>query len=260
MGVSRFFGLQILLLSICGSAAFGQDGDALSARDSIPEGQDPTGNWVSVVTQHWHYRMRMPPKGATAKIPLNETGRRILESYDPEADIANGHECRAYGAANLMRIPGRLHIHWADDNTLQIDTDSGTQTRLLQFDPEPAAQVEPSLQGRSAAAWVGREGAPEGDRNADQNDPNAARYLVASTSRLLPGHLLKSGVPYSGSTTMEEHFYTFTEPNGDEWLVVTAIIRDPEFLAREHVISNQFKREPDDSGWDPTLCSVDKPR
>ena len=181
----------------------------------------------------------MPPKGATAKIPLNETGRRILESWNPEADAANGHACRAYGAGNIMRIPGRFHIHWADDNTLQIDTDSGTQTRLLHFDPQTSgSEVERSLQGRSVAAWVGR----------------------ASTSRLLPGYLLKNGVPYSDSTILEEHFYTFTEPNGDQWLVVTTLIDDPEFLSRQHLTTNQYMREPDGSGWDPTPCQVNKPR
>ena len=30
-----------------------------------------------------------------------------------------------------MRLPGRLHITWQDDNTLKIETDAGTQTRLL---------------------------------------------------------------------------------------------------------------------------------
>ena len=186
MRAFRFSRFLILLLSFGSFTAFAQDGGERSARDSTPEGQDPTGNWVSVVTQHWHYRMRMPPEGATAKIPLNETGRRILESYDPEADIANGHECRAYGAANIMRIPGRLHIHWADDNTLQIDTDSGMQTRLLQFDPPPAAQVTPSLQGRSAAAWVGREGAPEGrsERRSKRSEcgPLSRSLHISSTS------------------------------------------------------------------------------
>ena len=32
-----------------------------------------------------------------------------------------------------MRLPGRLHITWQDANTLRIDTDAGTQTRLFRF-------------------------------------------------------------------------------------------------------------------------------
>ena len=34
----------------------------------------------------------------------------------------------------MMRLPGRLHITWENDNTLHIDTDTGTQTRRFHFD------------------------------------------------------------------------------------------------------------------------------
>ena len=249
------------MLGLGGAPALAQDGARPTGRAAMPPDQDPTGYWVSVVTQHWHYRMRMPPRGDFAKIPMSADGRRIFDAWDPLADQANGEECRAYGSGNIMRIPGRLHIHWAGDNTLQIDTDSGTQTRLLQFAPDmPAEQVAPSWQGRSFAGWVGREGAPEGDRYADQNDPNATGYLAVSTTRLRPGYLLKNGVPYSESSRLEEYFYTFMEPNGDTWLVVTTIITDPEYLSRPHVTSNQFKKLPNDSGWDPTPCRIDHPR
>ena len=30
-----------------------------------------------------------------------------------------------------MRVPGRLHIMWTDDNTLKIDTDAGTGNRFV---------------------------------------------------------------------------------------------------------------------------------
>ena len=258
----RYLGVFLgAVLGLVSASSLAQESARPSARDSMPPEQDPTGYWVAVVTQHWHYRMRMPPRGDSAKIPMSAEGRQVFDAWDPDADVANGLECRAYGAGNIMRIPGRLHIHWADDDTLQIDTDSGSQTRLLQFAPEiPAAEVAPSWQGRSLAGWVGREGAPEGDRYADQNDPDAPRYLAATTTRLRPGYLLKNGVPYSEQTRLEEHFYTFTEPNGDDWLVVTTVINDPLYLQRPHVTSNQFKREIGDSGWDPTSCRVDYPR
>ena len=47
--------------------------------------------------------------------------------------------CKSYGAATIMRVPGRLHIDWADDNTLKMDVDSGTQTRLFHFNSAAAA-------------------------------------------------------------------------------------------------------------------------
>ena len=234
---------------------------APTARESAPQDQDLTGYWVAVVTQHWHYRMRMPPRGTYAKIPLNAEGRRVAEAWDPAADQANGEACRSYGAGHIMRVPGRLHIHWADDDTLQVDTDSGTQTRLFRFaDPTPMEPAAPSWQGYSAAAWLGQNKPPEGDRYAAFTDPNAPRYLVVTTTRLRPGYLLKNGVPYSEDARVEEHFYTFTEPNGDTWLVVTTIITDPRYLIEPYVTTNQFKKQADDSGWDPTPCRVDHPR
>ena len=79
--------------------------------------------------------MLMPPKGEYSMLPLNAQARAVANMWTPAQDA--GNECRAYGAAAIMRVPGRLHIHWADDNTLQIDTDSGTQTRLLHFEEPP---------------------------------------------------------------------------------------------------------------------------
>ncbi len=53
----------------------------------------------------------------------------------------------------VMRVPGRLHISWADENTLKIETDAGTQTRLLYFTGKPPQGGEKTWQGYSAANW-----------------------------------------------------------------------------------------------------------
>src|SRR5262245_63357352 len=95
--------------------------------------KDLTGYWVSVVAEHWHLRMMVPPKGDVTMLPVNAEGRRITNMWDPAKDEAAGEACRSYGAPAIMRVPGRLHITWVDDNTLKIDTDAGTQTRLLHF-------------------------------------------------------------------------------------------------------------------------------
>ena len=62
-----------------------------------------------------------------------------------------------------MRIPGRVHISWQDDNTLKIETDAGTQTRLLHFAGKPPDKAKPGWQGYSEANWekpVRGEGLP----------------------------------------------------------------------------------------------------
>jgi hypothetical protein len=218
--------------------------------------KDFTGYWVSVVTEHWHLRMLMPPRRDYAMLPLNPEARRIADAWDPAKDLAEGNQCKSYGAPALMRVPGRLYIHWVDDSTLQLDTDSGTQTRLFRFGgAAPPAGQDRQWQGYSVASWEmpasarGR-GAP----------PKGVGQLRVRTTQMRPGYLRKNGVPYSENATLEEYFDTFTEPNGDTWLVVTAIVTDPQYLTQPYATTYPFKKIADRSGWDPTPCRVDEPR
>src|ERR1700681_4498544 len=130
-----------------GGRGQGRGGPAPTARAAAPV--DLTGYWVSVVTEDWRFRMVTPPKGDYASVALSAEGRRIADSWQ----TSNDGRCEAYGAAGLMRMPGRLHITWEDDNTLKIETDAGQQTRLLHFGaPQPPGAR--SLQGYSIAEWV----------------------------------------------------------------------------------------------------------
>src|SRR5207342_3153906 len=129
---------------------------------------DLTGNWVSIVTEDWRFRMVTPPPKDYASVPLNAAARAVADKWDPAVDEAAGNACKSYGAGNIMRVPGRLHISWQDDATLKIETDAGQQTRLLHFTGTPGG--EPSWQGYSAATWE-LAGAAGGGRG---NAPAAA--------------------------------------------------------------------------------------
>src|SRR5262245_27123449 len=94
---------------------------------------DITGYWMSLVSEDWRYRITTPPKGDVAGVPLNGAGRQAAQAWDPAKDEAAGESCKAYGAAGLMRMPGRLHVTWASDDTLSIEADAGTQTRTIAF-------------------------------------------------------------------------------------------------------------------------------
>src|ERR1700733_7862280 len=112
---------------------------------------DLTGYWVSLVTEDWRYRMATPPKGDYASVPLNQAGHKLADAWDPAKDEGAGEQCKAYGAPGLMRFPGRLHITWQDNETLKLETDAGTQTRVFPF---PAANGSPgNLQGVPPATW-----------------------------------------------------------------------------------------------------------
>ena len=123
--------LLLLVLSAPLSAQRGQP-----ARAAAPV--DLTGYWVTVVTEDWRYRMVTPARGDHPSVPLNAAGNALANSWDPAKDDAGGEQCRAYGAAGVMRLPGRIHVTWQDDATLKIETEEGTQTRLLKFGSRPA--------------------------------------------------------------------------------------------------------------------------
>jgi hypothetical protein len=266
-GGKRFFLLvHVLLMVITGlsrASAQPQGGPTAStAATSTPRAlapKDLTGYWVSVVTEDWRWRMVVPDKGDFASVPLNADGRKAASNWDPAKDQAAGEQCRSYGAGALIRVPGRLHITWPDNNTLRIDTDSGTQTRLLHFGASQAATGAPQWQGYSAAAWDGiPTRGPQARKVTAGEDPRG--YLKVVTTHMRPGYLRKNGIPYSANASMEEYFDRFSEPNGDTWLVVTIIVTDPQYLTQPYVTHAQFKKLPDASGWDPTPCRADQAR
>lgn len=237
---------------------------------------DLTGYWVSVVTEDWRLRMIVPDPGDYLTLPLTAAASKVADAWDPAADQAAGNQCKSYGAAAIMRVPGRLHIYWQDDNTLRLDTDSGTQTRLLHFGRSAPPRTVPEWQGYSVASWIGQKpistagaGRPGsqgtrigGQAAVDRREDVAPGQgqLKVITTHMRPGYLRKNGVPYSGNATLEEYFDRFTEPEGDTWLVVTLIVTDPQYLVEPYITNAHFKKIPDGSGWDPTPCRVDQPR
>src|SRR3984893_4145286 len=118
-------------------------------REARPK--DRTGSSGSVVTELWRYRMLVPDKNDYQFVPLNPEGRKVAATWDPAKDQASGNECKSYAAPAIMQVPGRLHIYWQDDSTLRIDTDSGTQTRLIHFGGSAPENTAAEWQGYSLA-------------------------------------------------------------------------------------------------------------
>jgi hypothetical protein len=228
-----------------------------SPREAAPV--DFTGYWVSVVTEDWRWRMVTPAKGDFAGVPLTPAARKLGLAWDPLKDESAKEQCKAYGAAAIMRVPGRLHITWQDDYTLKIETDTGTQTRLLRFrDDKP--DPRPTWQGNSTAHW---EGIVRGTGSPDflpialnPREGTRGKSLEVVTTNLRPGYLRKNGVPYSARTTVREFYDLSTEQNSDVWFTVTTIVEDPEYLSEPFVTSTNFRKQPDATGWNPRPCTV----
>lgn len=239
------------LTTMAGSAQAPQP--PASARQLAPV--DLVGTWVSVVSEDWRWRMVTPPRGDFQSIPLTLAGQKLTEAWDPARDERAGELCKAYGPPGMMRLPTRLRVSWQDDSTLKIETDYGTQTRLFHFLPQPRSP-RPTLQGDSVAQWeiAGRRGG--GAARAGGAPPQRFGSLKVVTSGMRPGYLRKNGVPYSGNAVVTEFFDLNRLPNGDQWLVDTMVVHDPEFLQVDWITSLNFRKEPDGSKWDPTPCSA----
>jgi hypothetical protein len=222
-----------------GQRGGGRGGPPPPARDAAPI--DLTGYWTALITDDWQYRMITPARGDYSYIPLNDEGRRVADTWDPDRDEEAGEACKAYGAPAIMRLPTRLHVTWEDADTLRIDTDLGMQTRLFHFPGAGDAPGERSWQGHSAATW---EGSGRG------------AAMKVDTTNLREGYLRKNGVPFSEDAFMTEYFNLLTEDNGDQYLVIQAFVDDPRYLSGHFIRTLQFKRETDDSGWNPTSCSA----
>jgi hypothetical protein len=250
-----------LLFSGLNMISMAQSTSELSAREAAPV--DFTGYWVSVISEDWRWRMVTPAKGDFANVPLNDEGRKMGHTWDPDTDETAGEQCRAYGAPAVMRNPGRVHISWEDENTLRIHADEGNQVRLLHFNKAPPENIKPSWQGYSHAQWEKPSRAlTQARERVSVNvgiggaDLDSRRSLEVETTRLRPGYYRKNGVPYSANAVMKEYFDISTEPNGDIWFVVTTIVDDPEYLEVPFVNSTNFKKQKGKKGWAPNECTT----
>jgi hypothetical protein len=228
-------------------STFAQRGGGPAAPPPTPRAASPvdlTGTWVSIVTEDWRWRMVTPAKGDVSSVPVNDAARKIAMAWDPATDGS----CLAYGAAAIMRIPGRLRISWENDSTLKIETDAGQQTRLLHFDASRPAPAERTLQGYSTAEWE----RPPAGRGAAA--PLRWAPLRVNTRNLRAAWLRKNGVPYSENATVTEYFLFHNEGDAGDWLTVTTIVEDPAYLVQPFITSSDFKKEPNGSKWAPSPC------
>jgi len=248
---------------------------------------DLTGYWVSVVSEDWRWRMATPPKGDYQSLPLNPAARRAADAWDLAKDEAAGLQCKHYGAAYIVRQPGRIHITWEDPNTLKMEFDAGTQTKLIHFGATrdviaQATSGAKTWQGYSVGEWArpGRnavadarvsesvqEGTvPGGGGGGLRGAPprSAAMFeggsLKVTTTHFREGYLRNNGVPYSENATLVEHFDRLpATSNGDVWMIVSQVIEDPTYLTQPYYVSSQFKREANGAKWNPTPCRTDPP-
>jgi hypothetical protein len=206
---------------------------------------DLTGYWASVVVEDWKYRMLPANKGDFNALPLNPEGRKVAESWNSAKEPPAFEDCRNYGAANLMRQPERLHITWQDDQTLKLESDAGSQTRLLSFAPAKSAQAG-GWQGVSMATWDGN--------SVGRGPTQLTGSMKVVTTGMKPGFLRSNGAPYGAGAILTEYFDRVEFPDGNNYLIVTTTVEDPAYLTAPYQTSVHFRKQADNAGWSPTAC------
>jgi hypothetical protein len=211
-----------------------------------------TGYWVSVVGEDWRWRM-FPARGDYGAVPLNQAARKAADSWDPARDAAAGDGCKPFAAPSVMRIPGRLHVTWQDDQTLKIETDAGQQTRLFYFGAPPAPPSE-DWQGVSKAEWdLGNSGA--GGLFFGRGAAGApAGSLKVVTTRMKPGYVTRNGVPFSANATLTEYYDLVKTKSGVEYLVLTSMLDDAAYMSQPMWTAVHFKKQRDAAGFKPVPC------
>ena len=228
---------------------------------------DLAGTWVAVVTEDWRWRMVTPPKNDVASVPLNAEGRKVAAAWDLGQDDASGNQCRAFGAAGIMRQPLRVRIAWQDDQALKLETDAGQQARLFRFaGPASAPNVassnapaERTWQGVSNAEWLKQaqsRGLGFGGRGAGGMGGGSLKVV---TTHMKAGYLRKNGVPYSEDAVLTEYYQRHSGPGDLEWFTVTSVVEDPKYLTQPFITSSSFRREADNSRWKPSPCFTAPP-
>lgn len=130
-----------------------------------------------------------------------------------------------------------------------------SQTRLLHFGAWKAPGGEPTWQADTVASWQKQAQSrgfapPQGGPK-----PGGGGNLKAVTTHMKAGYLRRNGVPYSDGTILTEYFDR-VELEEVPYLILTSVVNDPQYLSDMFLTSEQFKREPDGSRWNPQPCKA----
>jgi hypothetical protein len=242
-----------ILLALPVSAQFGggpPPGPRGPAKQIAPF--DLTGYWVSLVTEDWRFRMFAAPKGDFSGVPLNQAGIKQGNTWD----MTDTNNCKAYGAAGLMRVPSRFHITWDNDTTLKVESDAGTQTRILHFAAPVPAGTPSSLQGYSVAEWERQLGRTRGGQGQPGAGDSRGGDLKIVTTNLTAGLLRWNGAPYSEKAMVTEYWDLLREADGTQYLLVKTIVNDPAYLNQDFITTTHMRKQATADGWSPSTCTV----
>src|SRR6185312_13922216 len=90
--VGSLAGLLVTLPGLYAQGRGGRGGGGAAQPQNAKAGAvfDPTGYWVSVITEDWRYRMVTPSLGDYQGVPMTPEARKIASAWDPDKEEASG--------------------------------------------------------------------------------------------------------------------------------------------------------------------------
>ena len=114
-----------------------------------------------------------------------------------------------------------------------------------------------SRRGRRLAAAPALSDGPGNQHSsvpaAGDERQGGARLAHDVTTHLKPGYVRRNGVPCGANAVLTEYWTTLSD-EGADYLVVTNVLEDPQYLAQRYLRSVQFRKQRDNNGWHPTAC------
>ncbi len=190
---------------------------------------DLSGNWATVVQQDFRGRLNPSPADFLG-VPLTADARAAALSYSEESLDELGRQCHPRTVLSLWRNPFGLRIWPTTDPAggevvawhLRSALPGGgsffaPMTIWVDSRRAPSAQALHTDSGFTTGHW-------EGDT------------LVSSTTHIIDALLTVNGAPSSNQATMTSFISRY-----DELLVISAVVRDPVYLAAPYVIAQSYQ-------------------
>ncbi|MDC0598374.1 hypothetical protein OAP18_00825 [Gammaproteobacteria bacterium] len=199
-----------------------------SANSSTIRGDDFTGVWGPVFTEDFAHRLVGPMRGDYTGLPLNDAAKEFADNFDEASQYDYENQCKSHTTLYAFRSPFQFEI-MQSNNLLSITTESFEQVRTVYLDGREhhPPTADHSRMGHSIGHWQGN-------------------MLVVSTINMEAGYLRRNFAPHSENAHLTEYIVRHTGPAPyEEFLTITSVLDDPEYLTEPLVRNLSYRKIPD---------------
>ena len=173
-----------------------------------------------------------PRVGNYTHLPLTREARVRAESWNPANQLQPQRQCFPHSAVWVPFGPTPMHIYEEGGNRIMIRMQSNEVLRTIWMDgrAHPSEHALHTWNGFSTGEWIGDT-------------------LKITTTHIKEGFLRRNGVPNSDKAVVTE-YVTLVE----DFLVDVVVVRDPVYLRRPLVRTQEHRRLPDEVEIEPYQC------